>query len=153
MFSNDFDLPEFGDVATTTTAPPTTTLPPAVPADGDAATEAGDDSLDVATTTTTTTTIPIDDLLEKEFGVLRGNGADRPAQIRFVQDIPTLAVLQEGDLVETSGGALSLAPPIIPIGRVINRADRPGGAGPLRENKLNFVRVVLFRQRSEVIGE
>ncbi len=41
--------------------------------------------------------------VEKEFGVLEGRGADKPTQIRFLQDIPSLAVLEVGDLVETAG--------------------------------------------------
>lgn len=110
-----------------------------------------------STTTTTTTTPAIPDRVEKEFGVLEGRGESRLPQIRFLQDIPSLAVLQEGDLVETAGGASSLAPPDIPIGQVVNRADRPGVAGPILEvelyadlGELNFVRVVLFRPLSEV---
>jgi rod shape-determining protein MreC len=157
LFADDPELPQatdpFGPGVLDPTAPAeeqvpeSTLLPPAVPAGG------GDLAV------TTTTTIPIPELLEKEFGVLRGNGASRPPQIRFVQDIPSLAILQVGDLVETSGGSASLAPPNIPIGRVINRADRPGVAGPLLEieliadlEKLNFVQVVLFQPLSEVGG-
>ena len=102
--------------------------------------------------------MPIDpDQLEKEFGVLQGRGQGRPPQVRFLQDIPSLAVLQVGDLIETAGGSQSLAPPNIPVGRVINRADRPGVAGPLLEielnadlDKLNFVRVVLYQPFTEV---
>jgi len=110
---------------------------------------------EVATTTTTTTTVPVQ--LEKEFGVLRGRGQGRPPQVRFLQDIPSLAELQVGDLIETAGGSQSLAPPNIPVGRVINRADRNGVAGPLLEielnadlDRLNFVRVVLYQPFIEV---
>lgn len=106
------------------------------------------------TTTTTTTTIPI---IEKEYGALEGRGGFRLPQIRFVQDSPSLAVLRVGDLVETAGGSESLAPPGIPVGRVINRADRPGSGGPLLDvelnadlDRLNFVRVVLYKPLSEV---
>ncbi|MFK8022733.1 MAG: rod shape-determining protein MreC [Ilumatobacter sp.] len=152
VFANEPSLPQAGDDADPVVpvgddgqpAVTTSTLPPAIPVGGELP-------------TTTTTTVPAPELLEKEFGVLRGNGEARPPQIRFVQDIPSLAVLQVGDLVETSGGSESLAPPNIPVGRVINRADRPGVAGPLLEielnadlEKLNFVRVVLFRPRSEI---
>jgi|GEM_PF-77776 len=118
----------------------------------------------VSTTTTTTTTIPDPDAVElqKEFGLLEGRGAGKPTQIRFVQDSPSLAVLEVGDLVETAGGSQSLAPENIPVGRVINRAPRPGVAGPVLEielnadlDTLNFVRVVLFRPPSEIgeVGE
>ena len=107
-----------------------------------------------ATTTTTTTTPPI---IEKEYGALEGRGRLRLPQIRFLQDTPSLAELQVGDLVETAGGSESLAPPGIPVGRVLNRANRPGSGGPLLDvglnadlARLNFVRVVLYKPLSEV---
>ncbi len=107
-----------------------------------------------ATTTTTTTTAPI---IEKEYGALEGRGRLRLPQIRFLQDTPSLAELQVGDLVETAGGSESLAPPGIPVGRVLNRANRPGSGGPLLDvglnadlARLNFVRVVLYKPLSEV---
>ncbi len=106
------------------------------------------------TTTTTTTTAPI---IEKEYGALEGRGRLRLPQIRFLQDTPSLAELQVGDLVETAGGSESLAPPGIPVGRVLNRANRPGSGGPLLDvglnadlARLNFVRVVLYKPLSEV---
>ena len=110
---------------------------------------------DTATaTTTTTTTAPI---IEKEYGALEGRGRLRLPQIRFLQDTPSLAELQVGDLVETAGGSESLAPPGIPVGRVLNRANRPGSGGPLLDvglnadlARLNFVRVVLYKPLSEV---
>jgi rod shape-determining protein MreC len=105
-------------------------------------------------TTTTTTTVPI---IEKEYGLIEGRGGFRLPQIKFVADSPSLAELQAGDLVETAGGSTSLAPPGIPVGRVLNRADRPGSGGPLLDvelhadlDRLNFVRVVLYKPLSEV---
>lgn len=107
-----------------------------------------------STTTTTTTTVPI---IEKEYGLIEGRGGFRLPQIKFVADSPSLAELQAGDLVETAGGSTSLAPPGIPVGRVLNRADRPGSGGPLLDvelhadlDRLNFVRVVLYKPLSEV---
>jgi rod shape-determining protein MreC len=107
-------------------------------------------------TSTTTTTLP-EVVVEKEFGALEGRGRLLLPQIRFLQDNPSLAVLQEGDLVETAGGLESLAPTGIPVGRVANRADRPGSGGPLLDvelnadlSRLNFVRVVLYKPLSEV---
>ena len=95
--------------------------------------------------------------IEKEYGALEGRGRLRLPQIRFLQDTPSLAELQVGDLVETAGGSESLAPPGIPVGRVLNRANRPGSGGPLLEvelnadlGRLNFVRVVLYKPLSEV---
>jgi rod shape-determining protein MreC len=157
VLDDGFSLPQAGDddtldpalvpSVTTTTVPGDLGLPPAIPVDGSP----------IPTTipaTTTTTTLPD---LQKEFGAMEGQGQGRLPQIRFLQDNPSLAILQEGDLVETAGGADSLAPPNIPIGRVVNRADRPGVAGPILEvelnadlDRLNFVQVVLFRPASEV---
>lgn len=155
VLGTEFELPQADDTldalevssVTTSTLPEGLDLPLAIPADGSP----------VAVTipvTTTTTTLP---QLQKEFGAMEGKGQGRLPQIRFLQDNPSLAILQEGDLVETAGGADSLAPPNIPIGRVVNRADRPGVAGPILEvelnadlDRLNFVQVVLFRPASEV---
>ena len=107
------------------------------------------------TTTTTTTTVP--EVIEKEYGALEGRGRLRLPQIKFVQDSPSLSELVAGDLIETAGGSESLAPTGIPVGRVINRADRPGSGGPLLDvelyadlARLNFVRVVLYKPLSEV---
>jgi rod shape-determining protein MreC len=111
-----------------------------------------DDSL--PDTTTTTTIAPI---IDKEYGALEGRGRLLYPQVRFLQDNPSLAELQVGDLVETAGGSESLAPPGIPVGRVANRADRAGSRGPLLDvdlhadlGRLNFVRVVLYKPLSEV---
>ena len=112
----------------------------------------------IETTTTTTTTVP--NLPAKEFGALEGRGRGLIPQIRFLQDNPSLAVLQEGDLVVTAGGFDSLAPPDIPIGVAVNRADRSGPGGPLLDvqpyadvTRLNFLRVVLYTPLSEVERE
>ncbi len=108
-----------------------------------------------ASPTTTTTTLA--EVIEKEYGALEGRGRLRLPQIKFVQDSPSLSELVAGDLVETAGGSTSLAPTGIPVGRVVNRADRPGSGGPLLDvelhadlGRLNFVRVVLYKPLSEV---
>ncbi len=159
VFENDVPLPQAGDPneATTTTTLPLAEAVPAGVDDIPVTTDAAGNPVETPETTTTTTVLLDPDQLEKEFGVLYGNGQGRPPQIRFLQDIPSLAVLQVGDLIETAGGSQSLAPPNIPVGRVINRADRPGVAGPLLEielnadlEKLNFVRVVLYQPLTEV---
>jgi rod shape-determining protein MreC len=109
----------------------------------------------VRDSTTTTTTVA--EVIEKEYGALEGRGRLRLPQIKFVQDSPSLSELVPGDLVETAGGSESLAPTGIPVGRVLNRADRPGSGGPLLDvelyadlARLNFVRVVLYKPLSEV---
>ncbi len=128
----------FDALGTTTTS---TTVP------GGSVAEAGGTT--TASPTTTTTTVP--EVIEKEYGALEGRGRLRLPQIRFLQDTPSLAELVPGDLVETAG------PPGIPVGRVLNRADRPGSRGPLLDvelhadlARLNFVRVVLYKPLSEV---
>ena len=115
------------------------------------------DPVDTTTTTSTTTTTVPADLPAKEFGALEGRGRGMIPQIRFLQDNPSLGILQEGDLVVTAGGFDSLAPPDIPVGVVINRADRSGPGGPLLDvqpyadvTRLNFLRVVKYTPLSEV---
>ncbi len=110
-----------------------------------------------ADSTTSTTTTTIAEIIEKEYGALEGRGRRRLPQIKFLQDSPSLSELVAGDLVETAGGSESLAPTGIPVGRVVNRADRPGSGGPLLDvelyadlARLNFVRVVLYKPLSEV---
>ncbi len=160
VFADEVELPQAGDLPDPGVVTPestTTTLPPAVIPGEDAPTVTDPDGNPIDATTTTTTIVDLEpEQLEKEFGEMQGRGAGQLPQIRFLQDIPSLAVLEVGDLVETAGPSESLAPPNIPVGRVINRADRPGVAGPLLEielyadlDKLNFVRVVLFRPLSE----
>jgi rod shape-determining protein MreC len=166
VFADEVPLPQApdpDDPANTTTVPeePVATDADGNPIEEPVATDADGNPIEVpeSTTTTTTTTLPPEPVqLEKEFGVLQGRGQGRPPQVRFLQDIPSLAELQVGDLIETAGGSESLAPPNIPVGRVINRADRNGVAGPLLEvelnadlDKLNFVRVVLFQPLTEVV--
>ncbi len=146
-------VPDENETGTGTT---TTTL---APTDSVVDTGTDDDAAPDATTTTvvtTTTTVPAE-LPIKEFGALEGRGRGLIPQIRFLQDNPSLTVLEEGDLVVTAGGFDSLAPPDIPVGEVVNRADRSGPGGPLLDvqpyadvTRLNFLRVVLYTPLSEV---
>ncbi len=147
--------PEAVPGVTTTTLPedgaeaPVETDPAVVPSSDPASAS--------STTSTTTTTTIVTDLAPKEFGALEGRGRGLLPQIRFLQDNPSLATLQVGDLVVTAGGFDSLAPPDIPVGVVVNRADRSGPGGPLLDiqpyadvTRLNFVRVVKYTPLSEV---
>jgi len=156
VLATDSTLPQGGEFPadSTSTTLNLDDLEPAVPGDGDE----GDliDAVETTSTTTTTTTIVVD-LRAKEFGALEGRGRGLIPQIRFLQDNPSLSVLVEGDLVVTAGGFDSLAPPDIPIGVVINRADRSGPGGPLLDvqpyadvTRLNFLRVVKYTPLSEV---
>jgi len=141
-------------LAATSTAPTVGTpadTPSATPPTGSPTT--GSTTTPAATTTTTT----IAEVIEKEYGALEGRGRLRLPQIIFVQDSPSLSELVAGDLVETAGGSESLAPTGIPVGRVVNRAARPGSGGPLLDvalhadlGRLNIVRVVLYKPLSEV---
>ncbi len=148
------DDPTSGDLPVSATS---TTLDPN---DGESPAEALPVDGEVIETTTTTTTTTVPNLTAKEFGALEGRGRGLIPQIRFLQDNPSLAVLQEGDLVVTAGGFDSLAPPDIPIGVAVNRADRSGPGGPLLDvqpyadvTRLNFLRVVLYTPLSEVERE
>jgi len=145
-------------LAATSTAPtagtsadtPSATSPTGSPTTGSATSGS-------APTPATTTTTTIAEIIEKEYGALEGRGRLRLPQIIFVQDSPSLSELVAGDLVETAGGSESLAPTGIPVGRVVNRAARPGSGGPLLDialhadlGRLNIVRVVLYKPLSEV---
>ncbi|MEM8746540.1 MAG: rod shape-determining protein MreC [Actinomycetota bacterium] len=147
------------DAASADDPPPstttTTTLPPAIPADGSPVqTVASADGDDDAPADEAEADLPE---VAKEFGLLEGAGRGRLPKVAFVQDNPALTTLQIGDLVQTAGIDTSLAPAGIPVGRVINRADRPGVAGPLIEvelladlDQLVFVRVVQFQPPPEL---
>ncbi len=122
---------------------------------GDA--DAPDDpfGLDGPITVTTTTAPPV--LVERETGALRGQGQRRLPMVTFVSSSPTLGQINVGDTVSTAGGRESLAPPDIPVGVVRNVISRPGSAGTELEvelsadlNRLQFVRVLLFRPLAEV---
>jgi rod shape-determining protein MreC len=142
------------DALADTASSPDDSLAETPDAASDVASDAATVSVDTSTTTTTTT---LPEIIEKEYGALEGRGRLRLPQIKFIQDSPSLSELIVGDLVETAGGSESLAPTGIPVGRVINRANRPGSSGPLLDvelyadlARLNFVRVVLYKPLSEV---
>jgi rod shape-determining protein MreC len=141
-----------GPIVDPTETPPSSIaeVPPATDPDGEP-----------LPTTTTTTTIPAEIVtVEKEFGSLVGRGQGRPTQVNRLQNVPSLATFSVGDLVETAGGSKSLAPPNIPVGKVINVAERDGVVGPLLEialhadlDDLNFVQVVLYRSPTGLVEQ
>ena len=150
-----------GDLSTTTTAAPTTTTPPQATVLGGATTTQVPTVTSVGETTTTvpttTTTAPI--LVARETGGCLGRGFGRLPAMQYVTENPAFGPIDVGDVVTTTGGSTSLAPPDIVIGEVINKVERAGSAGPLLEIKLgadlghlNFVHVVLYRPPSEVPG-
>ncbi len=165
VLASESSLPQFEDNAgepadadVPVNATPTT-LDPSDPDATDTAVPVDGETVESSSTTTTTTEAPTE-LPPKEFGALEGRGRGLIPQIRFLQDNPSLAVLEEGDLVVTAGGFDSLAPPDIPIGVVVNRADRSGPGGPLLDvqpyadvTRLNFLRVVKYTPLSEIEQE
>jgi len=102
---------------------------------------------------TTTTLVEI----IRETGVLRGQGSDRLPRVSFIASGIGFGQIEVGDTVFTAGGSTSLAPPNIPLGRVLNVITRAGTAGQELEieptadlSRLQFVRVVLYQPASEV---
>ena len=110
---------------------------------------------DVSGSTTTTTTTIVE--IIRETGVLRGQGSDRLPRVSFIASGTGFGQIEIGDTVFTAGGSTSLAPPNIPLGRVLNVITRAGTAGQELEieptadlSRLQFVRVVLYQPASEV---
>jgi rod shape-determining protein MreC len=151
--------------STTTTAPPTT-LPPAVTADPTpdsslpletpGSSVATPSSTPESTTTTTTTAPPI----ARETGLVEGQGRGADPELRLVDEALNVGRFRRGDSVMTAGGNESLAPPGIPIGLVGAVIRRAGSAGPILKvelsadlDRLNFVRVVIYRPQAEVAPE
>ena len=137
----------------TTTAPTTTTTVPAGPADGGVLPE---DTTSTTTTSSTTTTTVV--IVTRETGALGGFGADRLPRIRFIADSPQFVRVVKGDAVLTSGGSESLAPPNIPIGRVVNVMQGVGTEGLALEVELNadldhltFLTVILYQPPTELV--
>ena len=137
----------------TTTAPTTTTTVPAGPADGGVLPE---DTTSTTTTSSTTTTTVV--IVTRETGALGGFGADRLPRIRFIADSPQFVRVVKGDAVLTSGGSESLAPPNIPIGRVVNVMQGVGTEGLALEVELNadldhltFLTVILYQPATELV--
>ena len=147
---------------TTSTTTTTTTIPPfasplgsvpdSVPTgDVPPASIAG-----ATTSTTTTTTLPE---VTRETGLLDGFGPGRLPQVSLISDSPQFGRPRVGDAVLTAGGGQDLAPPDLPIGRVVNVIARPGTEGLRLEvqpnadlNQLEFLTVVLFQAPNEVPG-
>jgi rod shape-determining protein MreC len=154
------------DLSTTTTAAPTTTTSSTVPvtaldgtpitADPTQTTLIPETTTTTTTPSTTTTAVPL--LVTRETGGCNGRGVGKLPAMQYVTDNPTLGKTADiGDIITTTGGSKSLAPPDIVIGEVINKIPRGGSAGPVLEielgadlDHLNFVQVVLYRPPNEV---
>ncbi len=132
-----------------------TTVLPVADSDGTAvaADEASDEEGTEGASETTPTVVEI----IRETGVLRGQGSDRLPRVSFIASASAVGPIEVGDTVFTAGGSTSLAPPNIPLGRVLNVITRAGTAGQELEieptadlDRLQFVRVVLYQPASEV---
>ncbi len=149
------------DLATTTTTAPTTTTtvadPDASPDDQPIPGLPGSSTTSTTTTSTTTTAPPVP--VERETGGCTGRGADALPVMKFVTENPRFGSIDVGDVIETAGGAKSLAPPGIIIGEVINKIERASSAGPLLEidlsadlDHLSLVQIVIYRPTLEIPG-
>ncbi len=117
-----------------------------------------EDGSTTTSSTTTTTTVPLR-VVERETGVLQGQGADRLPRVTFIADTPTFGRPKVGDAIFTTGGRTSLAPAGIPVGVVANLIQRPGAEGTILEidtsadlSSLQFVRVVRYKPPAEAGG-
>jgi hypothetical protein len=108
---------------------------------------------------TTTSVADLQNLTLRETGALVGRGPTRPPVVGLVEPNPRFGELAPGAFVVTAGGATSLAPPDIVVGKVSRVVERAGSAGPLLEVRLsadledlNFVRVLLYQPATEAPG-
>lgn len=154
--------------ATTTTTPATTTttLAPTpsstiVPSGGGGTIPTLPPTLapDSAETTMPETTlgpsfdiVDFEDLPASETGAFRGRGSDRAPIVEFIDQNSRFGEIKVGALVITSGGAASLAPRGIVVGRVVKITERSGTSGAVLEvrlsarlSTLNFVRILLYQ--------
>jgi rod shape-determining protein MreC len=101
---------------------------------------------------TTTTVEPCD----RETGSIRGRGSGQAPVVGLLEDDVRAQDIQVGDRVVTAGGAESLAPPNLPIGKVSRIIERKGASPEVEVElnadiqRLNFVSVLLYVPASEV---
>lgn len=119
----------------------------------------GDTTDDSAASTSADDTDPL--AVIRETGTLSGQAGDRPLLLTNVDSMSGLLSLCIGAPVSTAGGAGSLAPQGIPIGRVsgVERSNETGGRAPVVEvepyanlRQLNFLAVVLFVPNDGTVG-
>lgn len=96
--------------------------------------------------------IDFEDLPASETGAFRGRGSDRAPIVEFIDQNSRFGEIKVGALVITSGGAASLAPRGIVVGRVVKITERSGTSGAVLEvrlsarlSTLNFVRILLYQ--------
>jgi rod shape-determining protein MreC len=140
--------PSGRSLGATTSTPTTTTIPSSTTTTTVAIVATPGEST-TSTSSTTSTTLP-SFRVRRETGDISGQGADRPLLFSLIDD-SALTNVKVGDIVETAGGAKSLAPQSIPIGTITAIKPRLGSRSPVVEvepnailTQLNFVSVVLF---------
>lgn len=154
-------VPPTTTTTTTTTAAPAPIGPTTTAAPGSAGTipTIAPTAVPETTTTSPSTTqaptfdiIDFEDLPASETGAFRGRGSDQPPVVEFISQNSRFGEIKVGALVITSGGAASLAPRGIVVGRVIKITERSGAAGAVLEvrlsarmSALNFVRILLYQ--------
>jgi len=147
--------------STTTTLPPTTTttiLPD--PDSSDVTSTTGTTLVPPETSTTVAaTTTTVAPLIVRETGACQGRGIGKLPAMQYVTENQAVGTIDIGDVITTTGGSTSLAPPDITVGEVINKVTRSGSSGPLLEielaadlDHLNFVKVIRYKPQNEVPG-
>lgn len=140
------------DPTSSSSTTPSTSVPPSTDAlqpDDSAVDPFGSD----ASAVETTTTIPV---CERETGSIRGRGKGRSPIVGLLDDDVRTREIVEGDPVISAGGAESLAPQDLPIGRVSRVIERKGTSPEVEIElnadlgRLNFVSVLLYVPASEV---
>ncbi len=146
------------DDVTTTSSTTSTTTTPATP-DSSVPSSAPESATTTTTSTTTTTTTTLPEPIQetRETGDLNGFGSEDLPRIRFIADSPQFGTIEVGDQVLTAGGSLSLAPPGISIGTVVNVIENNGTLGLELEVELNvdlgrlsFLSVILYQPPTEL---
>jgi cell shape-determining protein MreC len=128
-----------GDLTSSTTSSTTTTT---IPGSTTTTTTLPGSPTAPSSSTTTTTLLPV----SRETGIIAGQGNDRDLVLEFVDDSVVV-----GDVVQTAGGRLSIAPQGIPIGTITSverQSDNSSVVVEVRPSadlrNLNFVKVVLY---------
>ncbi len=148
------DTPSPGTLVTMNSDPPVpgsgvAAVPPVVPAT----------AVPPGGTAPLTTDAPGGPEVVRETGSIRGQTLGKPLRLSFIDDTATSRILRVGALVQTSGGASSLAPPNLLIGTVSRVQRETGGGPPIIEvtpsaklTQLRFVAVVLYVPNPAALG-
>lgn len=132
-----------GAIATVPTIPPTQVTQAPAPVESSVPTTTINPNFEIS---------DFEDLPASETGAFRGRGPDRAPIVEFIDQNSRFGEIRVGALVITSGGASSLAPRGIVVGRVVKITERSGRSGVVLEvrltarlSTLNFVRILLYQ--------